>query len=334
MRGKWLTLGVLTIIVTGGVAGILWYFRNVQAANPQQQPAPAPVVRPSPDLILSARIQAPPNTLVDVPVPISGIATVFHAEAGDNVYEGQLLVEIRSGSLELAEQTTMLELEKSQERVHNLESLIAAARLEASRASADAIRARSEFDRASRNYQRQKMLLAEGATPRLVFEKAEKDYKALEEESQTLTTAARQADERVASLSRDLDNFRTLLDGRVADMESAKARVAAGLVTAPVSGVIASRRGQAGDELNPTIGDLFTIATDLSVLEAVVEPSPDDLELIKPGQPALITTADTAGEPLQGEVASVQDGKVTIRFSNPNPLVKPGQTAEVRIRVK
>ena len=37
------------------------------------------------------------------------------------------------------------------------------------------MRVRAELDRASRNYQRQKMLLAEGATPRLTFEKAERE---------------------------------------------------------------------------------------------------------------------------------------------------------------
>jgi hypothetical protein len=92
--------------------------------------------------------------------------------------------------------------------------------------------------------------------------------------------------------------------------------------------------GQAGEEVHPAMSNLFTIATDLSTVEVVLEPAPDQLRQIQPRQPALLTTADVASEPLEGEVASVENGKVTVRFANPSPLVKPGHTGEVRIRVK
>jgi multidrug resistance efflux pump len=251
---------------------------------------------------------------------------------GNDVYEGQLLAEIRSASLETAQQQTAAELERAQTRVQTLEGSIAAARLEASRASADAMRARSELDRASRTYERQRLLIREGATPRQVYEKAEKEYEAIVTESKDLDTVARQADERVAALTRDLDAARRLLEDKLQDAEAAKTRVEAGQVLAPATGTISARRGQEGDEVHPSMADLFQIATDISQLEVILQPDPAELQRIQPGMDATVTTAD-APELLAGKVASVEDGKVVVRFGNPSPLVKPGQTGDVRIRV-
>jgi multidrug resistance efflux pump len=248
------------------------------------------------------------------------------------VYEGQLLAEIRSEGLETAQQQAAAELERTQSRVQNLEGTIAAARLEASRASADAMRVRSELDRAGRNYQRQRILITEGATPRQVFEKAEKEYEALVGQSKDLDAVARAADDRVSSLSRELDAARRLLDDKLADAEAARTRVEAGQVLSPATGTVSARRGQEGQEVHPSMTDLFQIATDTSQLEVVLEPDPGQLPRIQPGQDAAVTTADVP-DVLPGKVVSVEEGKVLVQFANPSPLVKPGHTAQVRIRV-
>jgi macrolide-specific efflux system membrane fusion protein len=270
---------------------------------------------------------------VKVSAPIEGTVTTFHVDVGADVYEGQLLAEIRSDMLDSAQQAATAELERAQTRVQNLESALSAARLESSRATADAIRAGTDFDRATRNFQRQKLLLGEGATPRQVFEKAEKEYTSLLAESKQLAEVAKQSEERISSASRELDSARKLLEGKLADMEAAKSRLEAGQVISPATGTIAARRGQPGDEVNPEMDDLFQIATSTSALEVLVEPSPADLLRIKPGQEALVNVADIPNEVLPGKVSSVEEGKVRIEFSNPSALVKPGQTAQVRIRV-
>jgi multidrug resistance efflux pump len=318
----------VAIAICAAAAGYAVFRKRVRSEH-----APAPAVeKPAlpPEVSLSGRIQA--LETVDVPAPIDGRILKFYAEVGSDVYEGQLLADIRSEGLETAQQHTAQELERAQRRVQDLESAIAAARLEASRASADAMRARAELDRASRAYERQRLLIREGATPRQVFEKAEKEYNGLVVESKDLDTVAGSADERVASLSRELDAARRFLDDKLQDAEAAKARVEAGQVLSPATGTISARRGQEGEEVHPTMTDLFQIATDNSQLEVVLEPDPAQLARIQPGQDAAVTTAD-APEVLGGKVASVEDGKVVVQFANPSPLVKPGHTAQVRIRV-
>jgi HlyD family secretion protein len=334
MRQKLLLAGAAVLIVAIAAAGLIVQRRQAEVAarsEAEQRKSASEAAARTADIVLSGTIGARETT--PVAAPMAGIVKAFHADVGDMVYEGQLLAEIENQGLQASHEHATLEVEKAQTRVNNLEGSISAARLEASRAEADAIRARAEFDKASRHYTRQKLLVAEGATPRNVFEKAEKDYQALQSESDNLTQVAKNADERVIALTRDLDNARKLLEARVAELDASKTRVEAGQVTSSVSGTVVSRRGDTGGEVHPTMQDLFQIATDTSVLTVVVEPSPADLARIKAGQSAAVYVADVPDESLSGRVISVESGKVVVEFANPSALVKPGQTAQVRIKV-
>lgn len=320
---------VLVAILAAVLAGVWLAFRRPAAAPRQQAASPAAQTAPT-DLVLQGQIEA--TDLVDVPVLSEGQLTAVHVEAGADVYEGQLLAEIRSESLSTALQSAEQQTEQLQERVHNLEAALAAAKLEASRASADAARVRGELERARRNHERQKMLLDAGATPRQTFERAEKEFRTLQSDEGTLGEVSKAADARIGTLQSELDAIRKRLDDKVLDMETAKARVDAGQILAPASGVIAARKANPGDEVHPGMTDLFRIATDLSSLKVTVLLPAAQIGRVRPGQPALITVADNP-EPLTGAVSTVAEGKAVVEFSNPSPLVKPGQTAQVRIRI-
>lgn len=335
MRFKW-PLAVATVLVLAGAAGGgFWYYRSQAAAAAAKakaaQAAAAPVQQITGEISLSGLIGA--KEVVSVAAPMDGKINAFRAEVGDEVYEGQLLAEITSETLSLAQQSASEQVERTQERLNELEATVAAARLESSRATADLLRVRGEFERASRNYTRQKMLVAEGATPRLVFEKAEAEWKTLQADLKTLEGVANGSESRLKSLQQTLENTRKNLEARTEDLEASKARVDAGQVFSPVNGILISRHGAPGDDVNPTVTDLFRIATDLSNLEVTVDPPPPALPKIKPGMPALVFSADMANEPLQGSVKSVENGRVVIEFASPNPIVKPGTTAQVRLRL-
>ena len=63
---------------------------------------------------------------------------------------------------------------------------------------------------------------SEGATPRNKFEKAEREYLALEAESKKLDMVASGANERISSTQRELDTARKLLEGKSEDMSTPK----------------------------------------------------------------------------------------------------------------
>jgi HlyD family secretion protein len=329
MKAKAFVIGSILMLAAVAV-GALLFLRHTEAKNAaeaKQQASPAVVLEVS----LPATLQA--VSVVEVGVPVEGKIEALYAEVGDEVYEGQLLAQLRSQRLQTAEEAAALDLERAQTRVNNLESTIAATRLEASRASADAMRVRADLDRASRNYQRQKMLLAEGATPRLVFEKAEHEFQALQTSSENLDLVASQSEERVASLTRELDAARKIVQDKSDELEGAKAQLAAGDITSPVSGIIAGRRAQPGEDVDPQVKDLFRIATDLTVMEAVAEAGPADFARIKEGQEAFVALAESPDHLLPGIVKKVAEGRVTIEFKNPNPAIRPGLSAQVRIKL-
>ncbi len=298
-----------------------------------RQPAPAPAkpastVYAGSDATIEGQIQA--LAVESIAAPIEGKIESFHAEPGEEVFEGQLLAQVRSAALDTARERASLDADHAKSRLTDLEGSIVSARLEAARAEAEASRARSDFERAAKVWERQRMLLEAGATPRLTAEKAQRDYETASREQEAVAILARNAQSHFETLQADLEGAKKSVEETQKDLDQALSQVASGEVHSPVNGVVVARRGQAGDDVNRSMADLFRIATDLSRLEVVLEPPPPVLARIHAGQQAAITVAESPN-PLSGQVKSVDQGKVVVEFANPDPVVKPGLTAHVRI---
>jgi multidrug resistance efflux pump len=317
-------LGLLAVVAGAG-AVYLWRGRT-PAPKTEATTATTPVVE---QVSVPAVLHA--ATVTQVPVPIDGKVESFEVEAGAEVFEGQLLARIRSQTLEGVREAAELDLERAETRARTLETALTAARLEASRAAADAARARNELERATKVYQRQKMMIEQGATPRKVFEKAEAEFKTAEQESRNLDVLSQASDERISSLSRELDTARKILESKSEDLEAAKERIGFGDVLSPVTGIVVSRRGQAGDDVTTATTDLFEIASDLSSMQAVADVDPSFAKSVQPGLAVAILIAELGGEPLDATVSKVEGGTITANFANPDPVVKPGLTAQMRI---
>ncbi|MDQ6760310.1 MAG: HlyD family secretion protein [Acidobacteriota bacterium] len=329
MRGKWLLLPALGMMAALAV-GIAVLARNSSHRPPA---APAKAVQqdavPS-EIILQGRIQA--KTVVNLGAPMEGVLERVLVEVGDSVYEGQLLASIKNPKLASHEETAQADAASAVVRVTDAENASIAARLEAARARADATRARIEFTQAEKTFLRQQMLLREGATPRLVFEKAEKDYNSLKADSESLEQLARRAEDRLNDLGKELENAKKLADSKSEDAAEAKAELAGAEVHSTVDGLIVSRRGQAGEPVDRSMVDLFQIATNLAALQVSLTPDSKVLPRIKAGQPALLEIAEAPGGVL-GSVREIRAGQVFVDFSSPGIAVKPGLTAQVRIKI-
>jgi multidrug resistance efflux pump len=331
IRGKWVLFAtaVILLAIAAGAVSVVW--RERFKPKPKPQPAASVTIFSGSEISLSGKVQA--LHVVTVPAPIDGKIEMFHVDDGQEVSQGQLLAQIASESLNAAQEAAAHELEQIQSRVNTLESSIIAARLEASRAAANASRANTEFDRADKAYQRQKTLLSAGATPKLAYEKAEKEYLTARSEADTLAAVAKQAEDRVGAMKADLDGARKTLDEKTEALDNVKGELAAGEVRSPVDGIIVGRRGDAGDSVDRSMKDFFQIATDLNLLAVMVEPQPAVLARIRPGQGALITVAEVPNENLSGVVKTAADGKVTVEFTSPTSLIRPGVSAQVTIKL-
>jgi hypothetical protein len=64
-----------------------------------------------------------------------------------------------------------------------------------------------------------------------------------------------------------------------------------------------------------------------------VEPPPPQLQRIHAGQRAAIHIAEVPDQPISGAVREVKGSQVVVEFISPTPLIKPGLTAQVTIKL-
>jgi multidrug resistance efflux pump len=305
-----------------------------QSANRAAKPNSAPRAAAAADSItLPVRIQA--RQIVPVRADLDGTVSEMLVENGQEVYLGQLIARITNQGMEGAREAAQAAAENAQARVTRTESAIIAARMEASRARADAQRSQQEFERADKLYRRQKYLYSEGATPRLTYEKSEKEFHNAQTEYTSLDTLARHSEERVDALMAELQGTKKILEDKNRQLEGATADLTSGEVHSPVDGVVVARKADPGKAVSENEGkDLYEIAINPTALEAVLEADPSAIQRLQPGQPATLFFADVPNEGIQGTIREIRGGQAFIDFTSPDPLtIKHGMTAQVRLKM-
>jgi HlyD family secretion protein len=329
VRGKWFALSAsVTLLALVAIAVTMLSRVSAKKTKPAVLMTQAP---PPVEVHLSGKIRA--QSVVSVAPPVEGTVGALFVDVGQEVFEGQLLARITNEGLETGQQMAQKILDNAQSRVSTLESEIVSARLEASRARADANRARTEYDRLNQVFRRQQMLLAEGATPRMMYEKSSREFEAAQSESRTLEQVATQTESRLNELIKSVDAEKRALADKSAEMETAKARAVATEVVSPAQGMVVARTGEVGQSVGPDKADFFQIATQLSQLEVVLDPDPPSMRRIRLGQAALVTLPEQGSDGMLGAVKAIQGAQVIVAFTSPTPAVKPGMLAQVRIKV-
>lgn len=283
------------------------------------------------EVTLTGKIRA--TLIAHIDVPLDGVLEEVAVKVGDEVFEGQILARIANAALKENERETEMETERAQARISALEAELTAARLEDSRLTADVSRARSEHARAERAYQRQELLRREGATPRLAFEKAEKEYAAAREDLDRTQALSGVAQERIQRLVKEIELGKRTLAEKEAQHEAAKSELAAADLLAPADGLVVAIKKGEGEEVQRGLAALIDIATDLTQLELVVEAPAAYTRRLAAGQPALIVMAELPGNGLTATIQAVEAESVVVEFASPTPLVKPGMTAAVRFKL-
>jgi multidrug resistance efflux pump len=328
MRGRLVLIGGVAVLAAVAVGSLVLFRRAQGPKKPTEAKPPAAAV--GPEVSLTGNIRA--QTVIAVAVPVDGTLQELLVEAGQLVFEGQLLGRIENTGLETEQQQATADAASTQERVDQLQTELITARLETSRARADANRAQAEYDRAERNFLRQQTLFREGASPRLVFEKAQAEYQSLKTNRETLTEVARITEDRLSGIVNRLDAMRKTLEERHAALDHVRESAAAAEIRSPADGLVVARTRHVGEEVSTAVVDLFQIAVNLSALEAVVEPEPPVLARVRAGQEALIQTAELPNA-IPGRVKEVRGTQVIVEFTSPDPSLLPGATAQVRIKL-
>ena len=327
MRGKWAIVSAsLALLALVTIAVTILPRRLAKRSKPVEPVSEAPPVT---DINLPGKIRA--QHVIGVAPQIECTVSAFLVEVGQEVFEGQLLARLANEGLEADQRAAKRDLEITQSKVNALEGDVISARLEASRARADASRARGEYDRLDRIYRRQQMLFKEGATPKVTFDKSSREFEQAQLEFGTLEKLAANAEARVAEVVKNLDAAKRVLQEKTDALENETTKAGATELVSPAQGLVVARNGEPGQSFGPG-KDLFQIATQLSLLEVTLEPDPPTLGRIQPGQPAQVSLPDQGADGMPGTVKAIQGNQVIVEFTSPNPAVKPGMTAQVRIK--
>jgi HlyD family secretion protein len=135
------------------------------------------------------------------------------------------------------------------------------------------------------------------------------------------------------------------LTQRTATLKSAQVNLGYTDIVSPVDGTVVSRNVTVGQTVaasfqTPT---LFLIATDLTKMQIDTNVSEGDIGSVRPGAPVSFTVEAFAGQQFDGTVTQVRlepqavqnvvTYDVVVTVANPELLLKPGMTANVRIVV-
>jgi multidrug resistance efflux pump len=329
MRGKWVLLSVAAVLA--GVAGGAFSLRY-------RRPAPAPTVRaagaamlPANQVTLSGAIR--PQHVAGVGAQLNGVIEAFMVDVGQDVYQGQVLARIGSQGLESSREAAVSAVDHAQERVNRAEAAVAGARLEQSRAEAEAQRARFAMERAEATHSRQQLLFSQGAAPRLVYEKAQREYDSARTEFEVMDKATRATAERVQSVLQEVASAQMILADENRRLEESQAAFEAADVHSPVDGLLVGRNGEIGKPAREFGDNLFQIATDTYALEVALEPQPLILKRLRPGQPALVLVPDLQTPGITGDIKEIKGPRVLVEFNSTIPAIRPGMLADVRFKL-
>ena len=144
-------------------------------------------------------------------------------------------------------------------------------------------------------------------------------------------------------LQQALDAARAQVQVSEAQLERARADLENSIIKSPIDGVIIKRTADLGQTVAASFQtpNLFVIAADLKRMQIDTNVSEADVGLLKDGQPVRFVVDAFPDRDFDGKVrqfrlaANVQQNVVTynvvIDVDNPDELLKPGLTAQVRI---
>lgn len=329
MRGKWVLFAGVVLLAAIGAGAYMWHRKQAPPQQPAKGPAEPP---PGTEITLEGMIRAVDRIRINAPV--SGVLEEFAVAPGDEVHEGQILGRIANDAIREEEVEARLELERAQAKLREQEAELTALRLEESRLAADAARARSELARVEKIYQRQSLLIREGATPRLVFQRAEEDYLAAKKERDRIEELLAAAQDRVQAAAAALEEARKAVADRQEQLEAARSRADSCNLVAPADGIVVRIAKGAGETVEEGFEGLIEIASDWTHLELEADAPEAYTKRLAPGDAALIVLAELPQGALEAQVKSVAKQQVVIAFTSPSTLVRPGMTATVRLKLR
>lgn len=307
-----LLLAVLAIAVA---AGGYWAYRNYFAAESAPAWKFATVERGPLVASVSATGTLNPVVSVQVSSQISGQIQQIFVDFNSTVKAGQLIARIAPETYE--------------HRLRQAEADLEAARATVAIQQAELYRAQVNLADAERDYARKQSLVDKNFISPAELDKAKTTLEAAKAQMRVVEAQAR--------------NSAALVRQREAQVGQAKVDLGRTEIRAPVDGIVIKRSVEPGQTVAASLQapEMFVIAQNLTDMQVETAIDEADVGRLQVGQAASFTVDAFPGKRFKGEVRQVRKAAqvvsnvvsytVVISAANPELILLPGMTANVRI---
>ncbi len=294
---------LLVLLLLGAGAG--WYFFGGSSSSTAQTFQTQPVKRGNLEVTVTATGNLKPVNQVDVGTEVSGTVSEVLVDANDAVKKGQVLARLNTAQL--------------QDTITKSRATLASAQAKVKQSVASVKTAKANLGRLRQLYN-----ASGGKLP------AKSD----------IDTATNTLDQALG----DQSVAKTTVASAEADLHSAQTNLNKAIITAPFDGVVLTRSVEPGQTVAASLSSptLFTMAEDLSKMEAEVSVDEADVGKLKAGQKAEFTVDAWPGRKYPAEVTRVSLGATTtnnvvsyltdLSVANPDLSLRSGMTATATVQ--
>lgn len=306
-----LLLGVVAVLGTGGYGG----YRYFSAAASQPEYKFAKLERGPITATIAATGTLNPVVSVQVSSQISGQIREILVDFNSVVKAGQLIAQIAPETYE--------------QKVRQAEADLEAARATVAVQQAEIYRAQVNLADAERDFARKQTLVAKNFISPAELDKARTVLEGAQAQKRVVEAQAKNSD--------------AVVRQRAAQLAQAKVDLGRTELRAPVDGIVIKRSVEPGQTVAASLQapEMFVIARNLSDMQVETAIDEADVGRVKVGQEASFTVDAFPGRRFKGEVMQVRKAAtvvsnvvsytVVISAANPDLILLPGMTANVRI---
>ncbi len=319
---------VLALLIAGGY----YLYPTIGQKGANQKFRTMKVERGEISSVVTATGTINPVTTVLVGSQVSGTIKELHADFNSRVKEGQVIAQIDSAIFEA-------QVEQGKANVLNAQANLLNAQANLKNAQANLSKADIAVVDTKRTLERNKELIEKKVIAQAILDTAQTNYDTAIAQKEVAKAQLESAKSQVESSKAQIEQAR-------AGLKVSETNLKYTTIRSPVHGIVISRNVDVGQTVAASLQapTLFTIAKDLTQMQADTNVSEADIGRIAKGQDATFTVDAFPDRTFRGRVLEIRNApqtiqnvvtyNVVIQVGNNDLRLKPGMTANVSVQIE
>src|SRR5438876_8714952 len=241
--------------------------------------------------------------------------------------------------------TQEAQVERARADIENARAAHAEARAQTAKAQVAVMDTKRDLDRKTELARRELIAKSDLDSSQAAYDSAAAQLDSAKAREQSLAAAIGSAQAQLRVTAATLDSARAQVKQKQATLDQAKFDLEHSESRAPVDGVVISRAVDVGQTVAASLQapTLFTIAQDLTRMQVETAIDEADVGRLTEGMPASFTVDAFPGRTFRGQIVQIRKSPQVVQnvvtyttiiaVSNPEGVLMPGMTANVRIEV-